>query len=348
MLRRRERRARRSARRSRRRARGEAVVAIEAFERAGAIRHAADSEMGLVRAAMQLGDYPRALAFCAHVAGEHLDALGAAVLYAWLLRVGGQREVAERVLREASERAPGDPVVGAAVRALAALLPEASAELLATPHRVAPFAIRIAGERPPPATAHVVSSGVVLAGGRHALVPGRPQAQSVWVRNGLGATREATFDGDADGGMTRWRWAVSVDGVDEAVIGRAPVAGMPVFAAEYAETAPATPAWPWLRAGFLGAVTRDGDAFRLGADIAAARAGGPVLDRAGRVVGVVVRDADGRATMRPITRGPATMGTETGTAAGDRGRANLPLADLAADQIYERALRAAIQVIAAP
>jgi hypothetical protein len=327
-------------------ARGDAVLASERFERAGAMRHAADSEMGLVRAAMQLGDYRRALAFCAHVAGEHLDAPGAAVLYAWLLQAGGRRELADRVLREALERAPGNALVADSMRALAAATPVASDAALATPHRVAPFATSAPGERVPPASARVVSSGVLLPGGRQALVPGRPEGSRVWVRAGLGATREAALESGDGAAVTLWRLASPIDSGDRAVVAGDAVAGTPVFAFEYAEALPAMPAWPWLRAGFLGAAAADGS-FRIGVEFTAPRAGGPVLDRAGRLVGIVVRDGHGRLTMRAASpRADASVEGAPASATDPAApRARGP--DLAPDLIYERGLRAALQVIAA-
>lgn len=324
-------------------ARGDAVAASEGFEQAGSMRHAADSEMGLVRAAMQLGDYRRALAFCAHVAGEHLDAPGAAVLYAWLLRVGGRRELADRVLHDAIERAPGDTLVVAAVASLASPLPVPALALLRPPHRVAPFSIRVDGEQAPPAEARIVSSGVLLPGGGHALIPDRIRPRRLWVRNGLGATREAIVDDGAGGESVArvWRLTTAIDSPGDIVI-RKPMPGTPAFGVEYAETPTAIPAWPWMRAGFVGSATADGQMFRLGTDMAAAQAGGPVLDRTGGLVGFALRGADGRVSMRPVpsrTGGDDTIGKGQGTANG-------PLVDLAFDQLYERALRIAIQVIA--
>ena len=327
-------------------AHGDAVAAFEGFEQAGTMQHAADSEMGLVRAAMQLGHYRRALAFCAHVAGEHLDAPGAAVLYAWLLRVGGRRELADRALREALARAPDDPVVIAAIAALASPLPVAPLALLRPPNRVAPFSSSVVGEQSPPPEARVLSSGVLLPGGRLALLSGRVRPSRLWVRNGLGATREAVNDddGDAEGDATRWRLTTPIDGSDDIDVGR-PVPGTPAFGVEYAETSTPIPAWPWMRAGFLGAATADGKTFRLGTDMAAAHAGGPVLDRAGGLVGMALRGADGRATMRAVAlRGTLADGEDLEN--GARSRAKGPTIELPFDQLYERALRVAIQVIA--
>jgi hypothetical protein len=74
---------------------GDAVAALALLERAALMLHAPDTEMGIERARMQLGEYRRALAFAAHAAGAHRrEAPAASALYAWLLHVGGQRAAA--------------------------------------------------------------------------------------------------------------------------------------------------------------------------------------------------------------------------------------------------------------
>ena len=330
-------------------ARGDAVSAAESFERASAMLHSAAIEMGLVRALMQVGRYRRALALCAHVAGEHLDAPGASILYAWLLRIGGRRDLADGVLREALARAPSEPVTLAGARALASPLPVASGLLLNVPHRVAPFATGASGAKAPTGS-RVVSSGVLLPGGRHALVPGRPRGSSILLRDGLGATSGATLvdDGTGEGDLaaavtTLWTLDAVGAGVDDVSVNAQPVAGTPVFAVEFAETDDATPAWPWLRGGFLGARTRDGDAFRLGVDLVAGHGGGAVLDAAGRLLGTTARDAQGRSTMRPLGARLGTVGADLADrVAPAAGRARV---DLAFDQLYEQAMRVTVQVI---
>jgi hypothetical protein len=169
------------------------------------------------------------------------------------------------------------------------------------------------------------------------------------VRDGLGATREAIADEDGGqgGAASLWRLTTAIESEDDILVSERPVAGTPAFAIEYAETATSTPAWPWLRSGFLGVWTRDGEALRLGVDLAAAHAGGPVLDRAGRLVGMALRDLESRATMRPASLWPVRGDIDGGAARG-RGGANGPASDLAFDRLYEHALRVTLQVIALP
>ena len=106
--------------------RGDANQALDDFERAAMMLHASDAELGLIRAAMQDGQYRRALAFCAHTAGEHTDDAEGGALYAWLLRIGGQGELAARVLAQTREQAPGDPLAAAVERAFATSPPVAA------------------------------------------------------------------------------------------------------------------------------------------------------------------------------------------------------------------------------
>lgn len=92
-------------------ARMDAIAAIDFLDRAALILHAADTEIALVRAYMQTGQYRRALAFGAHTAGAHLDVIGGSALYAWLLHAGGQIAVAQRLLVEAEARMPRQPML---------------------------------------------------------------------------------------------------------------------------------------------------------------------------------------------------------------------------------------------
>ena len=328
---------------------GDAAAAAAGFERAGAMAHTADAEMGAVRAMLQQGEYRRALAFCAHVAGAHLDAPEAAVLYAWLLRVGGHWRESEGVLAAATRRSPAHPVVQQAARALSMPLPAASGALLDTPHRLAPAASDIAAGR-------VVSSGVLFDDGSRALIPALATALApgsrLWVRNGLGQAREAMIDGAAspsDGRVLILRLAEPLpsDRMGSSD-GRAPFAGSPAFVAEYAEGDSQAPAWPWLRSGFLGSPQRDGKSSRLGVEVAAQRLGGPVFDASGQVAGIALRAVDGQAQLLPTSNWPrfATTKTATTAAAVETSAAGRP--PLAGDEIYERALRRALQVIAVP
>ena len=61
-------------------------VARRSAAHAAAMQHAGAIETGLVRAALQAGDYRQALALCAHTAGAHADEPAAGALHRWLPR----------------------------------------------------------------------------------------------------------------------------------------------------------------------------------------------------------------------------------------------------------------------
>ncbi|HEV7576936.1 MAG TPA: tetratricopeptide repeat protein [Caldimonas sp.] len=341
-------------------ARGDAAGALDDFERLAGTEHSADIEMGIVRAQMQLGEYRRALAFCAHVAGAHRDSPAAAALYAWLLRAGGQEAVARRVVAEALVRSPEDASLVAVTRAFALPLPLATGLLLEPPHRMAPRPSG-AGEEPP-AGARVVGGGV-LVDAATALMPAEVLAGSaadplrVWVRNGLGRTVRARVERGAQPllgdhvvvlGLLE---QIDAQGI-EPPAAREPFAGSPGFVVEYAATTDATPGWPWLNQGFIGANVRGSELRQLGVEVAGSPLGGAVLDASGRLAGIALRGAGNASEWLPLARwyearaGRTTAETtqESTQRAGDAPASTR----LGADAAYERALHIALQVIVAP
>jgi len=319
--------------------RGDASAALDDFERAAMMLHAADAELGLIRAAMQDGQYRRALAFCAHTAGEHVDATDGGALYGWLLRVGGQPAQAARVLADVRAHAGSDPLVAAVDRALASPSPPvASGALLEASHRMAPWPVMLDSQAPPPASARFASNAVLVDDGDAALVPLSALAAStrLWVRNGLGETTAAapgaTDVSLSSRGLVRLVLQARMPvGDSTASTGRAPFAGSPGYAIQFGRGD--TPAWPTLTQGFLGGLARDSDVRTLGFEGAP---GAAVLDAKGRLVGITLASTDGDATWLPL---PST-GTPTG--AGPPVPAG---ALLAPDQVYESGLRRALQVL---
>ena len=326
--------------------RGDAGAALDDFERAAMMLHAADAELGLIRAAMQDGQYRRALAFCAHTAGEHTDDADGAALYAWLLRIGGQGELAARTLADAGALAPGDAVAEAVDAAFARPALQAQGLLLAPLHRMAPWPVMVDAQAPPPAAVRFAGTAALLADGGTALVPlatvDPTRHDHVWVRNGLGRTTEATVHrGDrhlTERGLVllTLRSPLSV-GASRQVAGPAPFAGSPGYAVAF--SAGAGPAWPQLTQGFLGSLAGQTDVRRLGFD---APAGSPVLDRRGALVGVVVATPDGQATWVPLSALPLAPSASPSAAAASAGPAT---GLVAPDEIYESGMRRALQVL---
>lgn len=329
--------------------RGDAGAAGETFERAAMMLHAADTEMGLVRSYMQAGEYGRALAFCAHTAGVHRESPAAAALYAWLLRAGGQNAFAERTLDQALQRAPEDEVLLEARRAFAAPLPAATPALLRTPQRMAPQPVMLDGQPELPAAARVRGSGVLVGRGTLALVPAAflRGTDALWVRNGLGQTTRAQRQHNASlesQGVALVRLASPLDpGPSLSLAAREPFAGSPGFAFQYAAQQDTQAAWPWLSQGFFGALPSQPGARRLGIELPAGPDGGPVFDGQGRLAGMVLAGPKGEVLMLSASQWQAMEG-----GAPPPPPAAEPHRTVPAEQVYERALRVALQAIVLP
>jgi hypothetical protein len=306
------------------------------------------SSVPLRSSIVQTGQYRRAVSFVAHTASAHREVASGAVLYAWLLHAGGQVPAAGQLLATAQARWPGDPLVEQARRALQSPAPVPAGALLAAPLRAAPYA------RPPDAapSARLAASGMLLTGGRHALVPwpAVAGAAAVWVRDGLGRTRAAEVVHHAPMlGLAVLRLAGEPDRLDRLPWpARDPFPGSQGFAVEYAtpSDAGAGASWPLLRAGFVGAVRQDWR--RLGIDMPPGPRGGPVFDAAGRLIGMAVSaTGEGTDLLIPVS----VLRRELGAWLPAVGEAELPqqaAPAVALDEIYERALPVALQVLVDP
>ena len=326
--------------------RGDANAALDDFERAAMMLHAADAELGLIRAAMQDGQYRRALAFCAHTAGEHTDDADGAALYAWLLRVGGQDELATRTLAEARAHAPADAVADAVDAAFGSTPPVATGVLLEPLHRMAPWSVALGTQAAPPATVRFAANAVLVDDGTTALLPLSALASSagarIWIRNGLGQTTAATLDSTnatlASHGLARLRLQSRLSpGASKASDARAPFAGSPGYAMQFGTSN--EPAWPTLTQGFLGSLVGQTDVRQLGF---AAGPGAAVLDAKGVLVGIASATANGQATWVPLA---AVMPAAMAAAQAATPPARVGLALVAPDEIYEAGLRRSLQVL---
>lgn len=320
---------------------GDAEKAEQGFDRAALILHSADTEMGLVRSYMQSGQYRRALAFGAHTAGAHLDAVGGAALYAWLLHAGGQDSIARKLLADAQARAPSQPLVAGVGRALASGAPHASGEMLLPPARLAPYSHAAAL----PNGARLVATGTLLGEGRAALVPARAIAASrrLWVRNGLGQLAPASAmpgrSGESALALLRLGSPLPAPSLGSVPANTFP--GAVAFAVAYAHTSDAGAAWPLLRTGFVGAARgADGDRELDASLHQGLTQGGPVFDQAGRLAGIALADSTGARLLAAPRLREAFAGRVALPASSDAAR-------LGPDAVYEAALRSTLQVIAA-
>ena len=337
-------------------------AALDAFERAALILHAADTEIALVRTYMQGGNYRRALAFGAHTAGSHLDVIGGFTLYAWLLHVGGQPALAQRLLAGSESRMPGNPVVAAVQQQLRSNQPVATGQLLAPPTRLAPYG----DSKGLPDNARVTGTALLLPSGTGALLPLYlwPRSGKLWLRNGLGQLVKARIDKkfvDLKLALVRLDGPLPVP-EDLQVASAEAFPGSPGFAVEYVSTPDAAPAWPVLRIGFLGGTKGDSNERLLGIDMPAGPRGGPVFDGSGRLIGLALQGSSGTAS----TPGAAPVGDDRLIPVPQLRKAlseaiaseQLIAQDIPSparprprglvDKIYESSLKTSLQVITAP
>jgi hypothetical protein len=318
--------------------RGLAIEAAQSFDRAAGAEHAADIEVGLVRSYMQGGEFRRAMAFASHTAGAHGDESMGAALYVWLLQLSGQRDFALRLLQQARQRLPADALLTEMQAQLASPTPSVTAALLKTPARLAPYA---SGARPPD-QAVLVANGLLIDAGRHALVPSAAVngARELWLRDGLGRTRPARVERQLP---TLPLTLLTLDGE---TFGDAPLVvaaardafpGSPGYTLSYTASSDATPAWPWLRVGFLGGLLPGGEQRRLGIELPShALPGGPVFDVNGQLVGLAAAES----TLMPVSALQAELGPMLAAPAPQATPARV-----AADELYERSLKTTLQVI---
>lgn len=325
-------------------------AASRAFEGAALMAHSADSEIGLVRTYMQSGAYRRALAFCAHTAGAHLDAVEGSALYAWLLHMGGQAGIAQLLLIDTQARVPGNPLLKSVQRQLRSGKPKATPDLLVLPYRMAPYG---AAKALPP-NARVAGSGLLLQDGKHALVPLNlvPHSAKLWLRNGLGQLAEARLEQPLTGGVALLSLSRALPVPENMLIsGATAFPGSVGFAVEYVPTVDSAPAWPLLRSGFLGGVSVGMNERKLGIEMPAGPRGGPVFDAAGRLIGLALPASAGLSDrLVSISELVHALGSGSGKGAPVRLDTTAPAGaapTAAVDMIYETSLKATLQVITA-
>ena len=225
--------------------------ASNAFDRAALIQRAADTEIALVRAYMQGGQYRRALASGAHTAGAHLDVVAGSALYAWLLSAGGQGVIGRHLLNEAQARIPNHPIVTRVQMQWRSGAPVATGVLLAVPTRLAPYSSGPALPR----RAQVAGSALLLADGRQALAPlalvAKDNATPMWVRNGMGLLTPATVVArlpDIGVALLKLEKSLPVAKASGVAANEA-FPGSAGFAVEYTANSSAEAAWPLLHTG---------------------------------------------------------------------------------------------------
>lgn len=323
--------------------------ALTAFENAANILHSADTEMGIVRTYMQMGNYRQALAFGAHTAGAHLDEVGGSALYAWLLHAGGQAAVAHKLLAQTQARVPQHALVSAVQQQLQSTAPLATGIMLRTPVRMAPQGT----VAKLPASTQVISSGLLINQGRRVIVPlhsltgtSRTQAR-LWVRNGLGQLSSARLVQKLPGlGLAVLQLPAPLPLQEPLVVTAADgFAGSVAYAMEYVPSHDATPRWPVLHSGFLGSLSNPTEASdpsrELGLALGTGPRGGPVFDSAGYLAGIAIPQP-GKADHIVMS---SRLRQQLGSAWGLVANPALPRPQASVDKVYEAGLRNTVQLL---
>jgi hypothetical protein len=280
---------------------------------------------------LQAGQFQRALAFCAHASGAHLDELAPMLLYAHLLKISGQVAFAEKLMSEYRLRfgawdakkinlrlSPYDDAVG---------LPN-HAKMLGSGLRV-PTLI-LSGER--------IAIPTVL-------IPKR--MKNFWVRYGNGFLSRAVLE------MTTNRASLALMKVEKpptnligptiSVASKSPFPGSVAFGLNFQQQLPLS--WPTLWATFIGEPVAQLVGRRMVNTPVTEPSrllgfGGAVFDQAGAAIGLIAPLQVGskfvKSQLIPLTE----LGLIAATLTDGH-----PKAKLAADQIYQLGLNNLVQVI---
>lgn len=316
---------------------GESETALQQLDEAAALAHAADTELLMVQAQLQLGGYRRALAFASHTAGSHRQEPRALQLYAWLLALGEQTAPATTLVDQGLQAHPEDATLLALRAQLTRLQPGAAAESEASLALSRPAPLLAEGL--PPSLS--LGSGLLLDQGRLALVPlpAAPEAVRLWVMNGLGRASPAqAIQRFEASGLALLRLEQPLPA--PALLRRAPrdaFAGSPAALLQHPADPAGRPAWPALHSGFLGRQDAQGRQA-LGITPPQGGRGGPVFDLAGRLIGL---SPDG-SSLLPLSRLEQELGALLRELPVDSSTTvRLP------DQRYEEALPLTLLVLAA-
>jgi hypothetical protein len=113
------------------------------------------------------------------------------------------------------------------------------------------------------------------------------------------------------------------------------------YAVEYVPSNDATPRWPVLHTGFVGDALDKGQGRLLNISLPQHPRGGPVLDEAGRLIGMAL--GNGSASDQIVLT--SQLYQRLGNGLGPMPQASAERQRASVDQIYEAALRSSLQVI---
>jgi hypothetical protein len=302
-------------------------AALNIFEQAALIVHASEVEIGIVRSHMQAGQFQRALAFCAHAAGAHLDEPAPTLLYAQLLKLSGQMPHAEKLMTEYRARFKAN----AATSEVARLSPYFDARGL-------------------PTSAKMLGSGLVLPTGTRAVIPAvmvSARTKALWIRYGTGFLRKASVEKivSKDGlAILKIDNPLESKGKPELAITSKPAfPGSIAYAMHFIDQMALS--WPSLWSSFVGEPAKISTGRRL-IDLpeATARAlGASLFDQTGAAIGLLVPvGASKKMQLVPISE------LDESSVANELSKVNQGVnrgAKIASERIYEIGLNHSVQIL---
>ena len=188
-----------------------------------------------------------------------------------------------------------------------------------------------------------VGSGILTADGRQALASAAmvAGARHLWVRSGLGQTSGATVIDQLDNGLVLLQLNDQlVPPQSVAAVPAAPYAGSISHWVAFAAADNSLPAWPVLRQGFFTRYTDPQAPRPLGIDAPPGARGGPVFDAAGRLAGLAITTGAGGPDHIVAASNFAGLFSASSTSPPSAAATPMPI-----DVIYERALRATLQIL---
>lgn len=349
---------------------GDAATALTMYESLTQQGESLEAEIGLVKAALQAGEFRKAMSWATLTAGEHTESSDAVALLAFMHDRIGHTEQALATLRQLQTDRPNDPVATAALsHVLIDRGGNASSRATSaggTAAKVAsPDWLRPSFEPIPIGSTRVLSAGngIIVDSGQHVLTYSAvlPKgATTIYVRNGLGKIRRAVREaGDQKGEIVRLRltesypaaWALPQDQIV------APEGVRFCFALGYRSPGNSAGAYPAVSPGLVfRADAGIGGLMQVTSALGAGNIGSPVFDPRGRLLGLSVGTGDividGRNLRGNVGAGqfairvlPAPHGATKATIAAARPAGPLPPMP-AIEELYERLTPSLVQIVA--
>jgi hypothetical protein len=306
------------------------VSALTLFEQAAQIVHASEVEVGIVRAHLQAGQFQRALSFCAHASGAHLDEIAPSLLYAHLLACCGQTGYSAKLLAECRVRFGETFVKKVTVK----LEPYFDAAGLPTKAKMLGSGLRL-----PPSSLVTAPTSELIAVPAEML---RGGVKSYWIRYGNGFLSAAAVELAKDpNGLALLRVKQPLFKLNDEplyIADKAAFPGSVTFGVHFKQQLALS--WPLLWTSFVGEPSaRDSGRRLVDASTAGPTAlGATMFDQTGAAIGLLSRSGGSlsKSQFIPLTELGLSFPSSMLSSAKPK---------LASDQVYQIAFQNIVQVI---